>query len=283
MKVYDKSKLKSIAMCSSTIFSLFVVFMATAAWFTARRAVDNEADDFQVVCNNEIVDHIEIHTLKDTVTGEEDNPYYYNSGYVGQYTFDDPSTTKLTYHKNPNDTTGIGNYSIFEREKSLLLLYKFRDDIKYEIFSKLVFTSINLTSKENSILNFDSITGKPTKELSQDKNQLSSIVKFSVLPLTTFPTDSADFNFKSSETTINNNTKTFATIDSTKDTALVEYHDRLTLFSSTDGTKYKGFALIVSYNSDAIEYLFNINLGNLVLDNDSDAIKFDDVDFTLVL
>ena len=132
-------------------------------------------------------------------------------------------------------------------------------------------------------MNFDSITGKPTKELSQDKNQLSSIVKFSVLPLTTFPTDSADFNFKSSETIIKNNTKTFATIDSTKDTALVEYHDRLTLFSSTDGTKYKGFALIVSYNSDAIEYLFNINLGNSVLDNDSDVIKFDDVDFTLVL
>jgi hypothetical protein len=282
MKKTGNKNLKIAAVSSMTIFSLFTVFVATYSWFTAARAVDNNADYFQVVCNSEIVEEIEIHTLVDTPSGGTDNPYLYDSTAVGTYQFDDPKTTKLTYHKNPDATVGIGTYSLFEREKSLLMLYKFRSDIKDDVFNRLVFKANNKTTEENSILRYDSTNKKPVKELGQDKNQLSSIIKFSALPLTTIP---STYDFSGSSATINDNAMTFATIDATKDEALTNYETSLTLLESTDGTKYAGMALILSYNADALEYLFNINLGNTVLDNvgDDNQILFDYVDFSLVL
>ena len=283
MKI-KRNNLKIIAASFVTIFSMAVVFVATTAWFTAGRAVDNSAEGFDVVCSSDIVDEIEIHELAETATNAEDNPYLYNYSYVGKYTFDDPKTNKLTYHKNTAETAGIGKYSLFEREKTLLMLYKFRTDIKDDVFSRLVFRANNKTKKDDSILNYDSTAGKPNKELAQENNQLSSIVKFSVLPLTTLPSSNINIDYSTYKTYITSNEKTFATIDASQDDALTDYKDCLTLFSSTDGTKYSGLALIISYNSDALEYLFNINLGNDVLDNvGDDPILFNDVDFSLVL
>lgn len=279
-----RANFKIIAASFVTIFSMAVVFVATAAWFTAARAVNNAADGFDVVCNSEIVEEIEIHELAETANDTEDNPYLYNYSYVGKYTFDDPKTNKLTYHKNTADTAGIGKYSLFEREKTLLMLYKFRTDIKDEMFNKLVFIANNKTNKEDSILEYDSTAGKPKKELAQNNNQLSSIIKFSVLPLTTLPSSNINIDYSTYKTYITSNEKSFATINTSSDDALTDYKDSLTLFSSTDGTKYAGLALILSYNSDALEYLFNINLGNDVLDNvGDDPILFNYVDFSLVL
>lgn len=279
-----RANFKIIAASFVTIFSMAVVFVATAAWFTAARAVNNAADGFDVVCNSEIVEEIEIHELAETSNDTEDNPYLYNYSYVGKYTFDYPKTNKLTYHKNTADTAGIGKYSLFEREKTLLMLYKFRTDIKDEIFNKLVFIANNKTNKEDSILEYDSTAGKPKKELAQNNNQLSSIIQFSVLPLTTLPSSNINIDYSTYKTYITSNEKSFATINASSDDALTDYKDSLTLFSSTDGTKYAGLALILSYNSDALEYLFNINLGNDVLDNvGDDPILFNYVDFSLVL
>lgn len=274
----EKKTLKIIASCSATIFSLFTVFVATAAWFTARRAVDNQADNFQVVCNNEIVEEISIHTLDENAG---DNPYLYNETPVGYYRFDNPNTNVLYFH--PNETTapiGIGKYSIFENEKTMLFLYKFREDIKDEIFSNLKFMAKNLTLLDDSILKYDQSTNQPKTPLKASQNQLSSIIQFSALPLTSLPTDSYDFYSRKSD--IVRKETSFATINPEDANTLSDYASSLTLLSSNDGTKYKGIALILSYHVDALEYLFNINLGNEVLDTEEE-IKFNKVDFSLIL
>ena len=273
-----KKNLKIIASCSATIFSLFTVFVATAAWFTAQRAVDNQADTFQVVCNNEIVEEISVHTLEENT---QNNAYLYHSTPVGYYRFDNPNTNILSFTANQAKTPiGIGKYSIFENEKTMLFLYKFRDDIKDEVFSNLKFTAKNKTSLEDSILNYDVSTSQPKTPLKAEKNQLSSIIQFSALPLTAIPTDS--FDFSSSKSRIEENETSFATINPNDTDRLSNYASSLSLLSSTDGTKYKGIALILSYHVDALEYLFNINLGNEVLDTEEE-IKFDLVDFSLIL
>ncbi len=272
----EKKNLKIIASCSATIFSLFSVFVATAAWFTARRTVDNQADNFQVVCNNEIVEEIYVHTQ---IQDSDDNSYLYDATPVGSYRFDNPNTNVLSFHANKTTPIGIGKYSIFENEKTMLFLYKFRDDIKDEVFSNLKFTAKNKTSQENSILKYDVNTGQPKTPLKADKNQLSSIIQFSALPLKDWPTS---YDFSSYKTDIETNEKSFATINPNDTDSLSGYVSSLSLLSSTDGTKYKGIALILSYHVDALEYLFNINLGNEILDTEEE-IKFDNVDFSLVL
>lgn len=54
------NKLKIIAATSMTVFSLAVVFVATAAWFCANRIVSNKGDGFKVISYDGLVENISI-------------------------------------------------------------------------------------------------------------------------------------------------------------------------------------------------------------------------------
>lgn len=122
-----------------------------------------------------------------------------------------------------------------------------------------------MTNEENSLFYLEN--GIPKKQLSDKYNDLSSIISF-----TAFSFDKSSYDLSSQE----RNFSSFANYSVTNG---ITYNQSLDLYQRTG--KRKSIALILSYNSDNIEYLYSLNLSNPALNNEK--VLFDNIDFVLTL
>ncbi len=281
--------LKIIAMTSMTLFSLFAVFMATAAWFNVIRQVGSSGNGFVTAKMSPVIKQVEIFEKYNQTTTTQDtenkNPYIYNLTPSLVYKFDNgkmvPSEEKQI---------SIGTYSILEDTRSLFFLFTIDQTRTSELPGASLKVSTS-TNDETSLFATETTTDESTKasttklknKLNSYGNTLSAIVNFSTFLIPTEGTQ--DILSQDSEKQTIDKTK----IQSHKDQSLVDnstykYSSSISL-TETDLTIYKQIGVILEYNENAIERLYSLNIGNEVLDNikENDEIKFETIDFSYII
>lgn len=259
-----KAKTRSVTIILSTsmaIFTLAASFISSMAWFSASRNVKANGSGFEVSKENSILDSIEIHTQKEGSV----SPFIFNEEAKGKYVFADKNSNILTYQpatEGEDKKIDIGTYSVTDSQKALLLVYNFRQDQSEDRYH-LTLKAATTTAYKNSLLALDS-NSNPINLIS-NSNNLSSIISFSA------------FEFGNSYD-LSTKTRTFSSFANYSSTGTT-YEQTLSLYKRTG--KRKSLALVITYNSDIIEYLYSLNLSNPVLNND--VILFDKTDFVLSL
>lgn len=259
-----KAKTRSVTIILSTsraIFTLAASFISSMAWFSASRNVKANGSGFEVSKENSILDSIEIHAQKEGAS----SPFIFDETAVGKYVFADKNSNILTYQptkEGDNDKIDIGTYSVTDSRKALLLVYNFRQDQSEDRYH-LTLKAATTTALDNSLFALDS-NNNPINLIS-NSNNLSSIISFSA------------FEFKNSYD-LSTQTRTFSSFANYSST--ITYTQSLPSLYKRTG-KRNSLALVITYNSDIIEYLYSLNLSNPVLNND--VILFDKTDFVLSL
>jgi hypothetical protein len=162
------SKLKIIAATSITIFTLASLFVATSAWFTAKRTVEANGDGFIASQEESPIDTLEIHPEVSS-----DTHFSYQETATSTYDVD-----KKTWSGDTSkDKFQLGTYSSMSPVHSTLLLIKLKDDISTD--ETLSLTISTTTSYSDSLVGKDS-NNRPTKEI---KKTLIRSVPFSPSPI----------------------------------------------------------------------------------------------------
>ncbi len=258
-----KAKTRSVTIILSTsraIFTLAASFISSMAWFSASRNVKANGSGFEVSKENSILDSIEIHTQKEGSV----SPFIFNEEAKGKYVFADKNSNILTYQpttEGEDKKIDIGTYSLTDSQKALLLVYNFRQDQSEDQYH-LTLKAATTTALDNSLFALD--TNNNPINLISNSNNLSSIISFSA------------FEFENSYD-LSTQTRTFSSFANYSST--VTYAQSLSLYKRTG--KRNSLALVITYNSNIIEYLYSLNLSNPVLNND--VILFDKTDFVLSL
>lgn len=241
-------------MTSVTIFSLATVFVATFAWFTAVRNVDADGSGFIASALNGVIESVEFHTMSD-------KEYIYNEEATVAF---DVDTSGNTYTKgNENTSIEIGNYSTYGSKKSLMVLFKLRQDA----------SDYNFTLKANTtITDFASTLLGSNGSIDKENNSISNVIQF--YP-TTFDSNVV-YDFSELKKDIESNSSKFVTVSQMTATL------KNTSISLVENTKkVNSIAIILSYNKDSIEMIYSKYIGNAVFNNNP-TIYFKNIDFTLV-
>lgn len=259
-----KAKTRSVTIILSTsraIFTLAASFISSMAWFSASRNVKANGSGFEVSKENSILDSIEIHTQKEGAS----SPFVFDETAVGKYVFADKNSNILTYQpatEGEDKKIDIGTYSVTDSQQALLLVYNFRQDQSEDRYH-LTLKAATTTTLDNSLFALD--TNNNPINLISNSNNLSSIISFSA------------FEFKNSYD-LSTQTRTFSSFANYSST--VTYTQSIPSLYKRTG-KRNSLALVITYNSNIIEYLYSLNLSNPVLNND--IILFDKTDFVLSL
>lgn len=293
MKVKENN-LKIIAATMLCIFTLFSVFVSTIAWFLANRYRTLDGEGFitsKIPC---IITSVSVYNQAEVIND--------SSTYTKQFVFE--QTPSITYTISENDSvtsTGsqpsLGTYDIFEESRSLLFVF----EINPEIYNQNEEISLSINCITDTTLD-DSLFGSGDSNnhnytLKSSGNPQSSIIQFSscisfdsdeklnALKKTYTYADSIsasvfDFTDESFTSSLNT-TSGFATVDN--DLKLQDYSQKCSFYSASNQTisslpKY--IAMVVSYNENAFQYIYNANLGNDVTFSEEN-INFDNCDWSL--
>ena len=260
MKKSNK-QLRIIAATSMSIFSLAVVFVASFAWFTVARSVDTDGTGFIASVMNGIIESVEFHSMTET-------EYTYNETASLAFDIDNSANGGIKYTTGDSSTSvEIGTYSTYGTKKSLMVLFKLRQDSNESDYNFSLKANTSITDFTTSLLGSNGT-------IDAEDNSISNVVQFYT---TSFSTETdVSYDFSSSKDDIQSNSSKFVTISN--NTASLS-STSLSLFENT--SKIHSIAVIISYNSDAMEMLYTKYLGSPVLSTGNN-IYFKDIDFTLV-
>lgn len=243
------NSLKIIASTSVTLFSLLAFCVSAFAWFTANRNADADGDGFVTANEPSKIAKVEIFS-ESTGTGTSTSPipYKYNT------------EASATFENGKWDNTSLlnlGTYSNFDKIHTSLIVITLSEA---ETFTYSLKTDTEYT---NSLVSYSN--NKPTKELEENGNPLSSVIRFSNV------------------TYVNSNDYTSLNLtDSTSKTSFVNeatdgrsfpqdsYTQAIEVTSTTSTNK---IAIIVEYFPEALQFIYSINLGNDALNNNT--LSFD--------
>lgn len=250
-----KSDRKIVSATAMALFNLTAIFIATAAWFTASRKVDSDGSGFEVVAYDGLVKSIKIYQQY------EQNRYQYKENPSITYNVN-PSTGAVLKHT----TTDIGLYDQFSSPENSVLYIIELDSMIAKNHSTINLTAKTETDKDDSPL---------LKELeSLKENKLGSIVNFININ-SGYVMDASKRDFTSA-TYLSNYNRFYrlpgekSIHDETKTVTEIDYDSSFSLFSldtsdieTTSDSIYLEY--IVEYNTDALEYIYNLNLGSQIL------------------
>lgn len=290
-----KKDLRLIAATSVTIFSLLTTFVGVFAWFTANRKVNNGAEQFQAVAIHSMVRKISIFNQK------ENTPYTFQSTAAAIYEQDNDGDYVLT--SGDASAIDIPTYSSFSATPDNTLLYLFeldttmkgssedslylnaktetpdsaaagangtngslvyRNDSDHKVAHPLVF---DVTPEEKTAM----MNANPSlTENNFGKNSMSSVISFQSK---TYATDSdlvASGGYYDLHADFTGESSSFVNKSGTGEAAVYQYTMAdIPLFTrnpqSTENIP-KYVAAVCHYNADAIQYIFNLNLGNPAAD-----------------
>lgn len=270
------NKLKIIAATSMTVFSLAVVFVATAAWFSANRNVGSKGDGFEVVSYDGLVMNISLYRQTYYSSSKADG----NSRYTYTYgqkivNIDVDNSGKLNYTK-PNDNDKMMDpYDgfFYQTPISVLVLIKINTAVAKSHSDGIQITPISTKTTNELKSN--------AERLKSTGNSLSNILQFSYIDIAN-KTDS-NFSFSTSEFIQDGNNRkleSFMSTSSGDNGTVADYKSIL----SGNRYKYDSYknqsgdsfyiGCIFEYNTTNIEYIYSINIAN-------DAIKLDSINSSL--
>lgn len=264
---YMKKKLNStikIALATGiSIFDLLTVFVASAAWFTANRQVDQEANSFNVTNYTGIVTNISIYELKDSSTN-----YIFKETATVSYNVD--INGKLIKETTNTDPFTMGQYDQLDKPyNSVLYIITLDSDIARQQ-KKISFTANTTGLKDKSPLN--------QGNLKERDNSLSSIVQFHKMISQESDVVSSEKKFDFSNTTLSNPYKFYTLKTADVTTSYIDTYQNSFSFINienldTNSSDNMYIEFICDYDTEAIEDIYNLNVGNAILDTE-DTIKF---------
>lgn len=240
----NKNLLKIIASTSVTLFSLCICFIATFAWFYANRAVDTTGNGFITSAEPSKISKVEIYsedTSSTTVT-------HYKYSTTPTSTYEDGEWSSTSFD--------LGTYSSLDRIHTSLIVITLTEE---ENYSYDINTSTDYSS---SLVSFSN--NQPKNKLQEKDNPLSSIIRF----LNVNYLDSFDY---SNTVSTDENKLSFVNKEGT---TFPEENYRETISVTSENSSNK-IAIIVEYYPDALQFIYSINLGNDVLNNDVLTFKCD--------
>lgn len=260
--------LKIIAMTCMTLFSLFAVFLATAAWFNVVRQVGSTGNGFMTAKMSSVLKQVDIYEQSETLVSN--NPYTFNTTPSLTYTL--VNGTPTPDKKDVN--VSIGEYSILDHKQALFFLFTLDETQNRGNSTLEVITS---TKTESSHYHRDN-AGKVTRPLESEQNDLSSIVSFTSFTTTNdqIPTQSSSFEIDKDKRTQDSSFKDLTFVnDSEQYTSLIK-------LSGSDLSSVEAIGVILEYSENLIEHLYSINLGNSSLET-TDHILFNHIDFSFYI
>ncbi len=253
--------LKILLATEICVFDCLVAFIATAAWFTAQRLVTPNADAFQVTDYMGLVKNISIYPLQNPTTN-----YVYSS--TAKVSYDVRENGKLVRTTENEDPFSMGLYDQLDTPYNSVL-YIFTIDTGIAKEQKKINITAKTTGKEvDSPLN--------QGQLKETGNSLSSIVRFYKMnddksdAMIDTVTDERIFDFTSRSLadpcrfyTLKTSDITNTYIESYKDSFSFIRIDGLDTYTASE--MYIEF--ICDYDTDALEGIYNLNVGSELLDS----------------
>lgn len=249
-----------------TLFSLFAVFLATAAWFNVVRQVGSTGNGFMTAKMSSVLKQVDIYEQPDDLTSNV-NPYTFKSTPSLTYTLVNGTPTP-----DKNVKVSIGEYSILTHKQALFFLFTL-DETQNRSNSTLEV----ITGTKTEYSHYYSVDNEIKRPLKEKNNDLSSIVSF-----TSFTTSKQSLitdAFKIDKEEEISKDSTF------KDLTFVNNSDQYTSMiklSNSDLSNVEAIGVILEYSENLIEHLYSINLGNEAIDK-NDSISFDNIDFSFYI
>ena len=266
MKRSGSKTLKIAAATSMSIFGLLAVFVATYAWFSTNLSTNNSGMQLTVSTMQENFKQMTLHKFIET----DDGTIKFYKDYSGKFEYDfDTNTT--TFSGTSSDAF-MGQFSLMDPRHPFLAL------IEYDT----VFTADSSANKvyihgdtDHYFIGAMDDQGNFYEELSASGNPLSSVVRFAGSSYTSLTTGTAvvedetvqTYNFSEPVSW-----QHFVNIGVTPDALTFDnetgWDPEKTFFEATSG-QIKYIAIIFDYYDEALEYIYNIYLGNEFLERDS--------------
>lgn len=266
------NKLKIIAATSMSVFSLAVVFVATAAWFSANRNAGSKGDGFEVVSYDGLVMNISLYRQTEYSSSNVNSTYTYGQKIVN---IDVDNSGKLHYTK-PNDNDKMMDpYDgfFYQTPISVLVLIKINTAVAKSHSDGIQITPISTKTTNELKSN--------AERLKSTGNSLSNILQFSYIDIAN-KTDS-NFSFSTSKFILdgsNRKLESFMTTSSGDNGTVADYKSTLS-GNRYEYDSYKDqsedffyIGCIFEYNTTNIEYIYSINIAN-------DAINLDSINSSL--
>lgn len=243
-RLSQKSKL--VLATGWTIISLFSILGSTAAWFTAIKKVKAEGSGFETQGYDGLVKSIRAYSFSKIT---EEGNYLFDSSVYDHYLVNQ-RTGAVTLEGDKK--VSFGKYDSLDSKPAYAILYSI--EFSTEIASKkekgISLSVKTTTEKDNSLC---------TKPLNQNNNPRSSIRSFSA----PFITEQEVYSIK------DDSDQSFLSLSAGDNgTTIASYSTSLSLpITDTIPTSASSFfvEVIAQYNSENIEYIYNLNLGNDIL------------------
>ena len=267
MERKERKTIKLVAATSCCLFSLVAAFAASFAWFSNNLNVKNNGMQLTVETLQSSFSKMTLHKY----LGESNNNLLFNKEASGKFEYNF-ITGETTYTGTSADAF-MGRFSLMEPRHPFLALIEYSSIITADSGNNRI--SIHGDTEHYFIGALNSETGTFYEELNASGNPLSSIVRFSSSSYTSLSTGSItveDTNYATYNFATPNSWQHFVDIEKAPDGSLVYdeedgWNPSKTFFEATSGN-IKYIAIIFDYYDEALEYIYNIYLGNEFLERD---------------
>lgn len=260
MNKNTQRKMKLIASTSVTIFTLFVCFVSSFAWFAANRKADADGSGFITTAGVSKIKRIDIYPeVSDSETGISTTDYLYSSISYCSY-------TKETGWVSSSSSTlsspiQLGVYSMDDPTHSVLVLFTLQETLtsyQMDITTTTTFDESSVKANGNAAAN----------KINETSNPLSSFIDFNYANLSS-ALEASDSTFDLSSNINSSNALSFVNSSDPQ----TNYETKKTITNSSEQTNY--IALIVEYNTTVVNYIFyTLNFSNTILGDENAKIPF---------
>ncbi|MCR5491002.1 MAG: hypothetical protein K6F32_02600 [Bacilli bacterium] len=281
----NKLNLKIIAATSMCIFSLFALFSGTIAWFNVTQAATDNANNMGVAKTTSALKKITFHAqvgTKSVTEGETTTSYYlFEKAEYASITVSDNVASALSFNtdsgaykdwdEKDDKTATLATYSLLAQDHPILMLFELE--------------SYTASDPRSIVLDFTTsstyLGSKERGQVTNNNNPLSSVVQFASFGLTadlpsggayTSSTQTYSETYLYGEVRGITYDKKWVSI-SDEEEPVIDDDGKINIFSNLDqngdpsSTVYAKIGVVMNYNIDSLEYIYNKFLGETVLDS----------------
>ena len=295
--VRNNKTLKLVSATAVTLFSLLSVFVATFAWFSMNKEIDNDGMMLQISPSSGRLNKIYFHAYDDS--DAEDDLFEFNKTPYATYSYNWENSSVVVDVAGSTSDWQLEDYTALDHDHPALMIFEFNNDYTSS-FEGDMFIKGHTTV--NGFLGERKASGDPVYDLSnpvlhdeshptalvmkQDTNYdyyaLSSVAAFRNKAFS-----NAEYtSFLAANT---GNTLAFKTTSNIEGEALVEaqpfcdvdnaaetfeFNQAPYLFKSDGESTVKYIAVVVEYSSDAIGYIYSTYLGDPTLESWENILHF---------
>lgn len=285
-KLLNRKVLKIASATLVCVFSLFVTFASTFAWFASVRSNNNNNVAIEVTNENRIFKSFSLYEMIPNTDTEGNiipitsttNEYHFSKTPLGTITYD--------YDNDECITTGdlginIGTYSLLDQFHPVLGIFEFYPEASNptEVNPVAVYAHTDMGFVGETVV--DETTGEISypNELQDEGNPLSSIIQFTTFGINDLTEISTrdDFEIRKNTDLANATVSSFVEFNDTYTEATM--NNNPVLFKQTSGSVRYAVCLF-NFNATALEYIYATYLGNDVVEGGEDNIVGYTCDFT---